>query len=1126
MAAIQAGHPAAPARDIRLSRCESDAVREGDDGVATAETVVTTVLFVDVVHSTERAASLGDRDWGELLERYRAAVRKEVAAHGGREIDSAGDGFLACFAAPARALECSAAIVNAVAELGLEVRLGLHTGECEVTDDRVTGLAVHIGARVAGSARPGEILVSSTVKELLTGSSLRFVERGGHRLRGVPGDWQLFALESMPLRAQPAGRALVGRAAERARIDELLAAALAERSGVLVIRGEVGVGKTALLRYAIDRARGMTVLKARGVESESELPFAALNDLLRPVVHRLDAIPTPQREALEGALALGPPVQPGPFSICAATLSLLAAAAEDGPVLAVVDDAQWLDPSSAQAVLFASRRLGAEGVALCVGVREGEGEPFERAGLPEIRVTGLGPKAAAELLATPTDRVLAPGVAERLARATAGNPLALLELPSMLSDAQLAGEEPIPDPLPPGPAVRDAFLRRVAALSEPAQRALLVAAASDTGDLELLVAALNRLGIGAEALRIAEDAGLVTADGERLRLRHPLLRSAVYHGAPAAARRAVHQALAEASSDAESDRRAWHLAAATPEPDADVARALSDAAANARRRGGHAEAASAFERAARLTVDREEAAKLLLEAADAARLVGRTDEALQLVAEAGAHADDPLLRARNQHMRGSIEMWRGAPLAARDLLVDEAARIEELDPSKASRMLTDAGWASFMAAEIEAGLALAERASALAGRVGGISELVANGLLGIGLLLAGDARRAVPLLAKFQPLVAEIALTRPRQLIQPGGQVLVWAEEYGQARQLLTRMLETARSQSALGVLPYTLAALSELNFRTGNWAAAYAEASEAVQIARDIEQASTLSFSLVCLARVEAAQGREEDCRGHVAEALQLTAFGIGAVIGYAESTLGLLELGLGRPREAIGPLEQLADQARRHRLAEPGVIQWAPDLIEAYVRAGRPHDAVPELDRFESQARASRRTWALAAAARCRGLIAGEDEFEGAFAEALERLAGSPTPFERARTELCLGERLRRGRRRSDAREPLRRALETFERLGAAPWAERARTELRASGETARRGDPSAAEQLTPQELQVALVVGRGATNKEAGAALFLSEKTIEAHLGRIYRKLGIRSRTELASRLVSEGALVDAA
>ena len=339
---------------------------------------------------------------------------------------------------------------------------------------------------------------------------------------------------------------------------------------------------------------------------------------------------------------------------------------------------------------------------------------------------------------------------------------------------------------------------------------------------------------------------------------------------------------------------------------------------------------------------------------------------------------------------------------------------------------------------------------------------------------------------------------------------------------MLTQTSESARRQSALGALPYALSLLSDVDFRTGNWVTAYAEASEAVRIADETHQATTLAFSLVCLARIEAAQGREENCRAHVRQALAIDYQRIGAVRPFSESALGLLELGLGHTDAAIGHLEELAHRAAERGLREPGVVQWTPDLIEAYARAGRQTEAERAVEEFERVARETERSWALAAAARCRGLLVTEDEFEAEFQRALELHAGTPTPFERARTELCLGERLRRTRQRADAREPLRIALETFEHLGAAPWAERARAELAASGETARKRDPYVAERLTAQELQVALRVARGATNKEAGAALFLSHKTIETHLGRIYRKLNVRSRTELAHLLASEGAL----
>lgn len=920
---------------------------------------------------------------------------------------------------------------------------------------------------------------------------------------------------------------LLGRDVECARIDGLLENAPSGTSSALVVRGETGIGKTALCEYAAELAAGMTVVRARCAESESELPFSALSDLLRPILGSLTAIPPPQRAALEGALAIGPPVGGDRFTVCAATLSTLAAAAEEAPVLAVVDDAQWLDASSAEALLFAARRLDAEGVVLIFAGRPEPGDALGRAGLPELRLEGLDRDAARRLLLERAEHPIADGVVERLITATAGNPLALIEIPIILTEAQLGGDEPLPEPLPVGPTLEQALRQRVEELPDELQRVLLVAAASDSGDVEAITRALEAMGLRTATLDRAEVEGLVTLEGGRLEFRHPLLRSAIYHGATPAARRAIHRVLGEASTGENSaERRAWHLAAATPVPDDEVARALEDAALDARRRGGHAEAASAFERAARLTPRDEERARRLLEAAEDARHAGDSDRVLALLTEAAGSTGDAILRARIEHMRGAVEMWRGAPMAAHDRLVAEATRIEGLDPPRAARMLTDAGWACFMAGEIEAGTDVARRALAAAEGVGGLAEILATTLYGIGLLLSGRAQEAIPFVRRHEALLEDRDfLERHYQLIRPAAQVLIWLEDYGRARQLFTRVIEAARANSAPSMLPYALAGLSELDFRTGAWPAAYANASEAARLAAETQQDAARSFALVTLARVEAAQGREADCRAHVQQAVGLASSGVGSILGYGGSALGLLELGLGRNAEAIAELEVLARRVRERGLGEPAVIQWAPDLIEAYVRSGRPEAAEDALEDFERQARETGRTWALAAAARCRGLLADDEDFERSFAEALGLHEVTPTPFEQARTELCLGERLRRARRRTDAREPLRAALETFGRLGAVVWAERARVEIQASGETIRKSDTVSLQELTPQELQVALVVAGGATNREAGAALFLSPKTIEAHLGRIYRKLSVRSRTELASRLASEGALAEA-
>ncbi len=632
-----------------------------------------------------------------------------------------------------------------------------------------------------------------------------------------------------------------------------------------------------------------------------------------------------------------------------------------------------------------------------------------------------------------------------------------------------------------------------------------------SGHRATIAEALGQLGLDAESLTTAEGSGLLAQKGDQLVFRHPVVRAAVYESAPAEERSAVHRALAAVTADTKRDGRgAWHLAAATDAPhDQSVALSLEEAARNARSRGGRAEAASAFERSAELTADPDDRARRFREAADDSRLLGQIEHALSLLARANGSSLSPAERARVAHLRGAIEMWNRSPDAAYALLRDEAEAIAPSDEAKAARMLTDAAWACFMGGEIVRGLATAEEAEALGERTGGVTATLAKAALGVGRLLSGDAAHALPLFVDYAELLeADAPVRHPYQLIRPAGQVAIWLEEYDLARTATSAMVDAARAQIALGALPYALSTLSDLDFRTGNWVSASAAAAEAVRIAEEAGQTSTLAFSLACLARVEAGQGRELECREHAGRALSFAESGVRAVGVFASSALALLELGLGRNEQA------------------PSVIQSTPDLIEAYVCSGRREAAEEVLAAFEELAENTQRTWALAAAARCRGLLVDNDEFEPQFELALEWHLRTPTPFERARTELCLGERRRRARRRSDARQPLRSALDTFEHLGAAPWAERARTELGATGETAHRRDPYAAEQLTPQELQVALIVGGGATNKEAGAALFLSPKTIETHLGRVYRKLGLRSRTDLARQLAAEGALTSRA
>jgi DNA-binding CsgD family transcriptional regulator len=922
---------------------------------------------------------------------------------------------------------------------------------------------------------------------------------------------------------------LFGRSRECEQLDRLIDHSRAGKSGAVLLRGEAGIGKSALCAYATERAGDMTVLAARGAPTESELAFSGLADVLRPVLSLRGELPEPQAAALGSALAIDEPLDAGHFTIYAATLGLLAAAAANAPVLVVVDEAQWLDASSLEALLFATRRFDADGVAVIFAVRDGPPTLFDRAELPELLLAPLDHEAALELLRSCAKTPVAPEVAEALLRAAGGNPLVLTELPSLLSPDQLSGGVALDDELPSPLTVQRAFLRQVASLPKDTQKALLVVAASGSRDLEVILRALEALGIDPHSLEPAERAAVVSARDGGLEFRHPLFRSAVYEAASELARRETHHALAGSGVPTqEVERRAWHLAAAAPASDAAAAKALDTAALAARGRGGHAEASSAFERAAELGSEGAERARRLREAAADAWLVGRADHARNLLATALDTTDEPRLRARIQHRLAAIEIWHGSPIAAYSLLVEEASKVEELDPARAARMLTDAAWASFMAAEVSSGLALAERACELGARTGGIAETLAKAVLGIALTLEGETERAIAMFGDYLTLV-ESTESAPAsglyQPLRPDGQLLMWFEHYDHAREVLTRTIDGARAGGALAALPYALSVSADLDFRTGNWASAYASATEAVRVAHETHQVATLAFSLGCLARLEAAQGREEDCRSHSEQAHAIAASGVGAVTALASSSLGMLELGAGRLEQALEELEPLARRTADHGLREPGVIPWTPDLIETYVRLGHKDDAERTLADFERIARKTNRLWALAAAARCRGLIAADDAFEAEFQRAFKLHEKTPTPFERARTNLCYGERLRRAGRRSDARDPLRSAVEAFERLGAAPWGDRARAELAATGTTARPRDPYAPDRLTPQELQVAVLVARGATNKEAGAALFLSPKTIETHLGRVYRKLGVRSRTELAHLLGTQEDLTAA-
>jgi DNA-binding CsgD family transcriptional regulator len=900
---------------------------------------------------------------------------------------------------------------------------------------------------------------------------------------------------------------LVGRASERERLDELLRKAVEGRGGALALVGEPGIGKTALLEHARERADGaFRVLVATGAEAEADLPFAALLTLLRPVLDGLAALPAVQRRALEGALAVGPPTPADSLAVHAGALALLTRAAHERPVLVVIDDAHWLDPASSDALLFAARRLEGEPVAMLLALRPQEGRILDLDGVECVTIGALEAAEAAELL---HGRGLPAAVVEQLHAATTGNPLALLEAPQHLTDGQRAGREPLGDPIALGPDVQAAFRCRLEQLPQRTRTALLLVAAAGAEPLERIAAA------GAELsdLEPAESAGLITLGATEARFRHTLVRAAAYADAPAPERRAAHRALAAHTQGA---RRAGHLWAAATGADPDAADSLEAAADEARVRTGYVAAALAAERAAQLSATAEERARRLALAAQDRLASGDPARAAELAQAALALSPDPAVSAELLGVLGAIELVRGSLDDGHQRLVEAAAKVAEADPGRAAFLLASAAMANYMAGRVASGLEANERAHALAQRAGGRIEAVVAIMLGGGRILAGqdggDGQRA--LLDRWPDAIDETILIPAAPQLAGALLCLGWVERYDDAEAFADRVERLAAEYGAGGALPY-LAGRLELDLRRGDWTQARARTGTALRVADATGQVVHRSLSLTVLARLDAAMGLQAECRAAVDElhGFAETA-GMRPMRAYGRAALGLLELGLGQMERAVVHLDETARLCEEYGQRDPSVVPYAPDRVEALFRVGEVERAEAALLEFEAMAAGVRRPWPTAAAARCRGLLAAEDAFETCFARAYAAHGESASPFERARTELCHGERLRRARRVTEARERLRCALEAFEALGAQPWAERARHELRAAGGAAGPARIPIARELTPQELEIALAVAAGATNREVASAFYVSPKTVEVHLTRVFRKLGIRSRTELAA------------
>ncbi|MGO9509108.1 MAG: AAA family ATPase [Mycobacterium sp.] len=916
---------------------------------------------------------------------------------------------------------------------------------------------------------------------------------------------------------------LYGRERECTQIDRLLVAARERRSQALVVRGEPGIGKSALLGYAAEQASGLQILRTAGIQTESQLPFAAVHNLLLAVLDRAEAIPERQRAALLSAFGLGPGAGEDRFLISLAVLSVLAEIAETAPLLCLVDDAQWLDEPSADALTFAARRVQAEGIVILFAARDDPTKPFVAQGLPELRMAGVGPSAAAALLAEHTGVPVAASVRDRLVADSLGNPLALAESARSLSAAQIAGRAPLPDQLPVGNDLERLFLDRAAQLPPDTRTMLLVAAAHDTGQLDAVLRAAEVLGVEAAALDAAETAGLLRIDSAVVSFVHPLVRSAVYRGATTARRQDVERALADVLDAAvDADRKAWHLAKAAAGPDPEVADALHAAAERARARGGHAAAAAAFDRAAGLTTEPELVAARLAEAANAAWSAGQPDRARALLDQAAALAGAPALRARVEHLRGSIEGDCGTPSAAYAILVAGSELVMSADPARAAQMLSDAGLFAWAGGDLARLSDVSRRFEELPGSLdaGFVGAHVIVGLSGV---LRGDTSSTAARLRQAADLAG--ASKEPRALTGAAAGAMFVGDD-ARAIDLFCTAVALTRTAAEAAHLPRMLAPLAMVETLTSRYPAALADATEGLRLAEETGQLNPAAHLRSILALIAAVQGRAQDCRDHATAALtQAIGQRLGPHAAIASWALALLDLGTGRAHEAFDRLEALAG-------AGPGegnqivMLMATADLVEAAARTQHQAAAAAGTEKLQGWATDTGAPWANALAARCHGLLgvdsASPDDQDRHFAEALRLHARVGRPFDMARTQLLYGESLRRRRRRADARRYLRSAYETFERLGATPWAEQASAELLATGETARKRDVSTTDQLTPQELQIARFVSRGETNRSIATLMFLSPRTVDYHLRKIFTKLGLTSRAELIRMALSDDGL----
>ena len=903
---------------------------------------------------------------------------------------------------------------------------------------------------------------------------------------------------------------LLGRERERAALDRLVESARDGSGGALVVHGEPGVGKTALLEDSVEKATMLRIVRSAGVEGEMELPFAAVQQLCASILEFGKRLPPPQRDALDIAFGLSPGPAPNPFLVALAVLGLLSEAARERGLFCVIDDAHWLDGASAQALGFAARRLAVERIAIVFAARE-MGQALR--GLPEVHLEPLGHRDARALLESVLPAPLDDQVLERLIVETRGNPLALVELPRGLTSSQLAGGFGVPAAAPMHSGIEESFRRRVAALPHDARLLVLIAASEPTGDATLVWRAAELLGITESAAVTAESSGLI-AFRPRVAFRHPLVRSAVYRAAGAVERIEVHRALGVATDvGTDPDRRAWHRAQAAVMPDEDVAADLERSAARAQARAGFAAAGAFLERSAALTVEPAKRAGRALAAAQAKHQAGAVDDALVLVEHAEAGRLDEFQRAQADVLRARIAFATKRGSDAPPLLLAAARRLEPLDVPQARETYLDALTAALYTGRLAGDVDTRQvAAAALAAPPAADPRPVDLLLDGLATLIADGPAAGTP---RLRQALAAFA----RRDMEPG-EALRWRWLAGRAAgsiweheawDLLTaHHIRGARAAGMLAELPLALSTRVGVHLHAGETKEAMALVEESDVLARAMGDGIAPRYGSLSLA---AYRGHEVEFTNLVQAGIEdFLARGEGLGVTAANWLTALLNNGLGRYEDAF----MAAAEATRI----PGEIWLSTfalaELVEAACRSGRRERAVEALESLSASTSASATPWALGVEARSRALLAESDAAEPLYREAIERLEPTRLRLDLARAHLVYGEWLRREARRIDARNELRAAYELFTDFGMEAFAERSRIELEATGEHARKRTSATLDQLTAQEAQISRLAADGNTNREIAAQLFISPSTVEYHLGKAFRKLDVRSRTQLANRL----------